>query len=113
MRSRSGGPRRDADDSPLPFSSRLKGSKRFAAFAKQYIIVPKGHGAGKPLLLRPWQLDLVGSVRDAEQTPRLAGWLLPRGQGKTSLLAADGLYDLLLGAEGASIVVAACDERQA
>jgi Terminase large subunit, ATPase domain len=38
---------------------------------------------------------------------------LPRGQGKTTAIAALGLYDLLLGAEGASIVVAACDERQA
>jgi phage terminase large subunit-like protein len=39
--------------------------------------------------------------------------MLPRGAGKTSLVAAMALYDLLLGDEGASIVVAATDERQA
>jgi phage terminase large subunit-like protein len=39
--------------------------------------------------------------------------MLPRGAGKTSLVAAMALYDLLLGQEGASIVVAATDERQA
>ena len=39
--------------------------------------------------------------------------MLPRGQGKTTLTAALGLFDLMLGDEGASIVVAATDERQA
>jgi phage terminase large subunit-like protein len=39
--------------------------------------------------------------------------MLPRGQGKTSLTALLALYELMLGAEGAQVVVAACDERQA
>lgn len=39
--------------------------------------------------------------------------MLPRGTGKSTLLAAWGLYELLLGEEGASIIVAAVDERQA
>jgi hypothetical protein len=39
--------------------------------------------------------------------------MLPRGQGKTSLTALLALYELTLGAEGAQVVVAACDERQA
>ncbi|WP_239373637.1 terminase large subunit [Helcobacillus sp. ACRRO] len=63
--------------------------------------------------LQDWQMELVGSVLDAEPRPRTAGWMLPRGQGKSTLVAALGLYDLMLGEEGASIVVAAVDERQA
>ena len=63
--------------------------------------------------LRPWQVDLVGSVLDPDPRPRLAGWMMPRGQGKSTLVAALGLYDLMLGEEGASVVVAATDERQA
>ncbi|HSJ21381.1 MAG TPA: terminase large subunit, partial [Nocardioidaceae bacterium] len=63
--------------------------------------------------LRPWQVDLVGSVLDAEPRPRLAGWMMRRGQGKSTLVAALGLYNLMLGEEGASVVVAATDERQA
>lgn len=63
--------------------------------------------------LRPWQVELVGSVLDPDPRPRTAGWMLPRGQGKTTLVAALGLYDLMLGDEGASVVVAATDERQA
>ena len=50
---------------------------------------------------------------DADPTPRTAGWMLPRGQGKSTLVAALGLYDLMMGDEGASVVVAATDERQA
>jgi phage terminase large subunit-like protein len=107
------GPKSDVEASPLPFKSRLAGVRRFEAFCKQHIVVPKGHGVRKPLKLRPWQRDLYSSVLDASPMPRLAGWMLPRGQGKTSSIAAFGLYDLMLGAEGASVVVAACDERQA
>ena len=53
------------------------------------------------------------SVLDADPKPRTAGWMMPRGQGKSTLVAALGLYDLLLGDEGAAVVVAATDERQA
>ena len=38
---------------------------------------------------------------------------MPRGQGKSTLVAALGLYDLMLGEEGSTVVVAATDERQA
>jgi phage terminase large subunit-like protein len=107
------GPKAAVDSAPLPFRSRKSGAARFGAFCERYVVVPKGKGALRPLRLRPWQLDLVGSVLDTVPAPRLAGWMLPRGQGKTTVNAALGLYDLMLGAEGASIVVAACDERQA
>lgn len=101
------------DPSPLPLNTRLKGSKRFGKFVKEFIVVPKGTGARASMKLRPWQLELVGSVLDADPQPRTAGWMLPRGQGKSTLLAALGLYELLLGQEGASVVVVAYDERQA
>ena len=107
------GPKAAVDPSALPFDFEGSGSARFAAFSEQFLRAPKGKGAREPLLLRPWQIELVGSVLDADPQPRTAGWMLPRGQGKTSLTAALGLYDLMLGAEGASIVVAATDERQA
>jgi phage terminase large subunit-like protein len=107
------GPKPGVDGSGLSFRTRKVGAKRFEAFCQRFIVVPKGHGARKPLRLRPWQIDLIGSVLDPTPLPRLAGWMLSRGQGKTTLNAALGLYDLMLGAEGASVVVAACDERQA
>ena len=107
------GPKRAVDDSVLPFRPRSTGSARFAAFCTKFIVVPKGTGSGGPLRLRPWQRELTGSVLDAEVQPRVAGWCLPRGQGKSTLVAALGLYELMTGGEGATVIVAAVDERQA
>lgn len=107
------GPKAAPDASPLPFDSPETGGARFADFVRQFLVVPKGTGARSPLRLRPWQVELTGSVLNPTPRPRLAGWLLPRGQGKTSITAGLGLYDLMEGVEGASVVVAATDERQA
>jgi phage terminase large subunit-like protein len=107
------GPKASVETSPLTFRTRKLGAQRFAAFCQKFVTIPKGHNALRPLRFRPWELDLVGSVLDPIPSPRLAGWMLPRGQGKTTKVAALGLYDLMLGVEGASVVVAACDERQA
>lgn len=107
------GPKAAVDDSPLPFRPRSTGSARFASFASKFVQVPKGTGARSPLRLRDWQRDLVGSVLDADPRPRTAGWMLPRGQGKSTLVAALGLYDFFCGEEGAVVCVVAVDERQA
>lgn len=107
------GPKGVIDPSPLPFRSRKTGSAHFAAWCARFLRVPKGAGALKPLRLRDWQCELVGSVLDAEPTPRVAGWCLPRGQGKSTLTAALALYSLMNGGEGATVIVAAVDERQA
>jgi phage terminase large subunit-like protein len=107
------GPKTAVEPSQLSLKSNTMGAPRFARFCKQYIIVPKGKDALKPLRLRRWQVELVGSVLAPDPPASLAGWMLPRGQGKSALVAALGLYDLMLGAEGASVVVVATDERQA
>jgi phage terminase large subunit-like protein len=106
------GPKVALDPSPLP----LRGSRRrelaVSRFATDYIRAPRGHGVRKPLRLRRWQRYLIAATWDTRPAPRLAGWMLPRGQGKTSLTAVLALYELLAGAEGAQVVVAT-DERQA
>ncbi|CAN5754340.1 hypothetical protein BH09ACT7_BH09ACT7_32430 [soil metagenome] len=107
------GPKAAVDPSPLPWQPRSVGSARFAKFCERFVKVPKGTGALTPLRLRDWQRDLVGSVLDADPQPRTAGWMLPRGQGKSSLMAAWGIYELFEGGEGATVNVVAVDERQA
>ena len=94
------GPKASVDPSGLPWRPRSVGSARFARFCDRYVKVPKGTGARSPLRLRPWQRDLVGSVLDTDPQPRTAGWMLPRGQGKSSLVGAWGLYELFTGGEG-------------
>jgi hypothetical protein len=76
------GPKAAVDGSPLPLAIRRRRSAAVARFARDYIVVPRGHGARKPLRLRPWQRELVAATWDARPRPRLAGWMLPRGQGK-------------------------------
>ncbi len=108
------GPKAAVDPSPLPMGGApAAGADRLVWFVETYCVTPKGTGAREPMRLRGWQRDLVASVWDAEPRPRVAGWMLPRGQGKSTLVAALGLYDLLCGEEGASVVVVAMDERQA
>ncbi|MHA7664469.1 terminase TerL endonuclease subunit [Mycolicibacterium sp. HS_4_1] len=107
------GPKAAVDPSVLPWRPRSTGSDRFAKFCERFVKVPKGAGALTPLRLRDWQRDLVGSVLDADPQPRTAGWMLPRGQGKSSLMAAWGIYELFEGGEGATVCVVAVDERQA
>jgi hypothetical protein len=64
------GPKSVVDGSPL----RLRGSGRreltVARFATDYVRVPRGHGARKPLRLRPWQRERTGLAR---WTPTAAG----------------------------------------
>lgn len=106
------GPKRAVDDSVLPFRPRSDGSARFAAFCERFVKVRESKRV-VPLRLRAWQRDLVGTVLDAAPQPRVAGWCLPRGQGKSTLVAALGVYELMTGGEGATVIVAAVDERQA
>lgn len=99
-------------DVPLPFKPRSKvESERFAAFARKFLLTPKGTGARKPLKLHPFQMDIVRDVLDSGA--RTVGLMLPRGSGKTTLNAAIGLYCMFTWGEGANVVVVAVDERQA
>jgi phage terminase large subunit-like protein len=75
--------------------------------------VPKGSNAKAKLRLRDWQLELISSIEDADPMPRTAGWMLPRGSGKSTLVAAYGLYRFFADGEGSVVVVVAVDERQA
>ncbi|WP_019874172.1 terminase TerL endonuclease subunit [Sporichthya polymorpha] len=108
------GPKTGASNRPLvEHDLPTGGGDRVSAWIEQFVVVPKGAGAGKPMSLRPWQRDLISSAFD-EPRPRLGLWSLPRGQGKSSLAAALGLYATHGdGVMGAQVCVVARDERQA
>lgn len=108
------GPKAKVDDSPLPWRPRGSESARFTQFCKRFLRVPSGYGVGKPLAIRPWQQELVASVLDAEPIPpRLAAWMMPRGQGKSSLLAALCIYKMFASEQGGQIVCCARTQEQA
>src|SRR5699024_3630595 len=85
------------------------------AFAREYLKVPKGKGAGTPFRLRPWQRNLVKEMYPPTgKRPRQGVVSMPRGNGKSGLAAALALYGLLADDEpGAQVLVVASDERQA
>ncbi|CAG7845782.1 hypothetical protein USB125703_02057 [Pseudoclavibacter triregionum] len=91
------------------------GWRRVDAFAKEFLRVPKGAGAGEPFRLRKWQLDIVKQLYPMRGLrPRQGLLSLPRGNGKTALAAVLGAYGLFADeVEGAQVLIVASDERQA
>lgn len=90
--------------------------RRIAAFALEFLRVPKGTGAGEPFRLRPWQRDgIVKSMfPPTGRRPRQGVVSMPRGNGKSGLAAVLGLYALLADeVEAAQVLIVASDERQA
>ena len=105
------GPKGSADLSPLPWAPRKRGSDQFAEFCRRFVVTPKGHGARQAFRPRDWQLDLV---RTLEGDTQIALWVLGRGNGKSTLVAAIALWHVFMsGIEGARVVIVAQDERSA
>ena len=68
------GPKRAVDESPLPIMATGSPLQQFYEFCRDHLVVPKGHGQGKPFQLRPWQRELVGSALDGSlKTPQGGG----------------------------------------
>lgn len=106
------GPKAQADTSPLPWNDSLVGVESLVCFARDYLRVPRGMGAGDPMEVRQWQQDMAATLYD-EQTS-LAVWVLPRGNGKSGIAAAIALHHLFSpGRIGRRIAIVAQDERSA
>jgi phage terminase large subunit-like protein len=105
------GPKAAADDSPLLLPNRRIRSKSFDDFCRKYVPIRSKTGP-VPLKPRKWQREIVSKIFD-DVSVRLAGLQISRGNGKTSLCAAIGLWDLFCGQYGANVVACAVDERQA
>jgi phage terminase large subunit-like protein len=108
------GPKDPVVEGPLDLSELpASGGERVIAFVREFLRVPKGEGARKSFELRPWQEDIVYELFD-DPRPRTALLSIPRGNGKSTLAAAVGLYGLFADeVEGAQVLCVASDERQA
>ncbi|MEH3135290.1 MAG: terminase large subunit [Mycolicibacterium neoaurum] len=107
------GPKGDVDETPLLFLPQKSGVDRFAEFVSSFLVVPKGNGAGQPMRLRPWQVEMLRPFLDPDPRPVVGGIMGPRGLGKTGIFAALGLYELFCGPDGNEIPIVAVDERMA
>jgi phage terminase large subunit-like protein len=106
------GPRPGITAPPLDLSG--LGSTRAGRAARfiEGLTVPSGKGAKKPFRLRRFQKAIIRRV--LAPGVRTAVVAIPRGNGKSSLAAALGLWALVDGPEGAQVpIVAGVAERQA
>lgn len=88
-------------------------------FAETFAIITKDSVAGKagtPLILRPWQKELIrhvfaGDANGYRNRISLIGQ--PRKNGKSALGSLFGVYSLILGAKGAEVYSVAAEKEQA
>lgn len=108
------GPKPAASRRALPSSVDAAGvppEEACAAWLARWVRVPRGTGAGGPLILRPWQRRIVGELLDPPT--RLAVFVAGRGNGKSGLAAGLALHHIVTGELGATAAVVATDERAA
>jgi hypothetical protein len=92
-------------------------AEHFAAWTAEHCVQSVDRFAGRPLELERWQLDMMGEAL-AELGEDEAYWLtvalvIPKKNGKTSLLAAYALYHLLEDEGAPEILLAAATDKQA
>ncbi len=86
-------------------------ARRRERFVREFLVVPRGHDAGKPVRLRKFQRDIIrGAFAPGIRTALVS---IPRANGKTALAAMLGLAELFVGPPSAETLVVASDQRQA
>ena len=92
----------------------------FEWFCSTYLEHSVDQFSGKPMILEEWQRDFMGEVLetvDGENDPtpywRSCALVLPRKNGKTTLLAALALYRMFFAGGSPEILLAASSDRQA
>ncbi|GLB90942.1 MULTISPECIES: terminase TerL endonuclease subunit [Mycobacterium] len=106
------GPKGTVKAAPLDLSDYPAGrAERRERFIGEYVVTPRGHGAGEPFRLRTFQQEIVrGAFAPGIRTALVS---IPRANGKTMLAAALGLAELFVGDASAEVLVVASDQRQA
>lgn len=109
------GPKGEITVPPLSMRGLPKaGGDRVIRFVQRHLVVPKGHGAGKPVRLRPWQKDIIRALYDPTPRPRAGLVSIPRGNSKTTTAAMLAVYHLFAEPVASpQVLFVASDERQA
>ncbi len=106
------GPKAKIEAAPLDLSGlSTSRARRRVQFVEQYVLVPKGVGAGEPFKLRGFQKEIIlGAFGKGIRSALVS---LPRANGKTALAAALAVAELFAGPPSAEVLVVASDQRQA
>lgn len=96
----------------LPSNGGRTKASRCIRFVETYIVTPKGHGAGKPMKLAPWQKTIIRNIYAPGVRQALVS--MPRANGKTTLSAAIALAELFdPEVFSPSVVCVASNQKQA
>ena len=106
------GPKPAAINEGLNWKPRTKGVDQFRVFCKKFLKVPRGVGARGPFKPRPWQLEMCSKLYESGGAHTHV-WVLPRGNGKSGLVAAIALHHLFTFGEGARVMVVAQNDLSA
>lgn len=106
------GPKGQVTAAPLDLSGLPVGrADRRLAFIAEHLVVPKGVGAGKPVRLRDFQVEIIeGAFAPGIRTGLVS---VARANGKTGLAAMLAVAELFVGPPSAEVLVVASDQRQA
>lgn len=86
-------------------------AERRMRFIEEFLVIPRGQGAGDPFRLRDFQRQIVeGAFAEGIRAALVS---LPRANGKTMLAAALAVAELWVGDPSAEVLVVASDQRQA
>jgi phage terminase large subunit-like protein len=90
---------------------------QFIRFCEDVLVHPQGDDAGRPLRFEDWQVELFEEAMRLTEFGR-AIWAMvviciPRGNGKTLMLAAYALYRLLADDDNPRILLCASSDQQA
>lgn len=105
------GPKGQVTATPLEFAGwPTDRAARRARFIDEYVVTPRGHGAGEPFKLRTFQREIVaGAFAPGIRTALVS---IPRANGKTMLAAALGVAEMVTGPPSAEVLAVASDQRQ-
>ncbi|OMC10102.1 terminase large subunit domain-containing protein [Mycolicibacterium fortuitum] len=106
------GPKGQVKAAPLEFAGwPTDRAERRLRFIAEYLVVPKGVGAGKPVKLRGFQSEIItGAFAPGIRTGLVS---VARANGKTGLAAMLAVAELFVGPPSAEVLVVASDQRQA
>lgn len=91
----------------------------FAEWCEDYLVQSIDQFAGEPLILEPWQLEIMGEALATEDKTGVAPYhrsaviVLSRKNGKTTMLAAYALYRFFTDETQPEILLAAASDKQA
>lgn len=110
------GPKGHRDLSPIQLKGApARGAKRVKWFAKKFLKIPNGYGAGKPFVYRPFQNEIIdGLFREKGPRPSQGLVSLARGNSKSTTAASFALYALFAdNVASPQALIVASDIRQA